>query len=583
MPQLSSGWPRALLAFAAGGISLMAMVRSAAALTPQQVAVIVNGNNPNSWNIARYYAKERHIPKINLIVLSDLPHDDVQIPVDMYDIRVSAAIRQILRQRHLKKKIRCLVTTWSIPLRVAGMGTSPQINLELQQIQQGLHNQVGQLTRGIAQLNALFATSPAPTAVTKPAPPVGGPPVTQAAQLALQHFGQALNNAIHRVGLLPPVRRQAAFAKLLPILAVYIGPGGVSQAIHIHGSSAVAQKDHHTLATMKKDVQKDLPELIRLSQHRYLERNRLKLRQLQLKLFGVVGLTRQLLADTIYLQQKPSSTALDSDLMTLWYQRDAAMGMENNPMYMPNWTRSAGKLQNHIPLMVSRLDGTSPQMVRKMIRTSVRVQKAGLRGVAYFDARGLHGQDAYSQYDRLLRRTALFILQNTSMPVALQDTPAFFQAKNAPDEAIYCGWYSLQHYLPSCQWLPGSVGFHVASFELLSLHNPNYGGWCPHLLKHGVCGTLGAVAEPYLSAFPPPNLFFPLLLSGRFTQAQVYYLTCPLVDWRIAYVGDPLYNPFEHHHVMHLRRLLKYPIFRRAFEEFNIPIPKVPAVKSPPH
>ncbi len=583
MPQFSSGLSRILLAFAAGGISLMAMAHSTAALTPQQVAVIINGNNPNSWNIARYYAQERHIPKINLIVLSGLPHDDVQIPVDMYDIHVSAAIRRILRQRHLKKIIRCLVTTWGIPLRVAGMGTSPQINLEIQQIQQGLHRQIVQLTRGITQLNALAATSPVANAVTGPVPPDGQGPVTQAAQLALQHFGQALNNAIHRVGLLPPVRRQTAFAKLLSILTVYIGPGGVSQTIHIHGSSAVAQKDHHTLAAMHKDVQKELPEIIRLSQRRYLEKNRLKLRQLQLKLFGVVGLTRQLLSDTVYLQQKPSSTALDSDLMTLWYQPDAAMGMENNPMYMPNWTRSVGKLQTHIPLMVSRLDGTSPQLVRNMIRTSVRVEKMGLRGVAYFDARGLHGQDPYSQYDRLLRRSALFILQNSSMPVALQDTPAFFQAKNCPDEAIYCGWYSLEHYLPSCQWLPGSVAFHVASFELLSLHNPNYGGWCPHLLKHGVCGTLGAVAEPYLSAFPPPNLFFPLLLSGRFTQAQVYYLTCPLVDWRIAYVGDPLYNPFEHHHVMRLRRLLKYPIFRRAFEEFNMPIPKVPAVKSPPH
>ncbi|NNM88750.1 MAG: TIGR03790 family protein [Phycisphaerae bacterium] len=583
MPQISSGLRRIFLAFAAGGISCTAGMSSAASLTPQQVAVIINGNNPNSWSIARFYARERHIPKMNLIVLSGLPHDAVQIPVDTYDIHVSAAIRRILRERQLKKTIRCLVTTWGIPLRVAGMGTSPQITLELQQIQQGLQSQVRQLTLGIAQLNALAATSPTSTLVTKPAPPVGGPPVTQAAQLALQHFGQALNNAVHRVGLLPPIRRQAAFAKLLPLLAVYIGPGGVGQTIHIHGSSAVAQKDHQTLAAMKKDVQKYLPELIRLSQRRYLEKDRLELRELQLKLFGVVGLTRQLLSDTIYLQQKPSSTALDSDLMTVWYQPDAAMGMENNPMYMPNWTRSVGKLQTHIPLMVSRLDGTSPKMVRNMILTSVRVQKTGLRGVAYFDARGLHGQDPYSQYDRLLRHTALFILQNTGMPVALQDTPAFFQSKNCPDEAIYCGWYSLEHYLPSCQWLPGSVAFHVASFELLSLHNPNYGGWCPHLLKHGVCGTLGAVAEPYLTAFPPPNLFFPLLLSGRFTQAQVYYLTCPLVDWRIAYVGDPLYNPFEHHHVMRLRRLLKYPIFRRAFEEFKIPIPKVATVKAPAH
>lgn len=583
MSQIFSGFRGILLTLATGSISLLTAGHCASAITPQQVAVIINGNNPNSWRVAKFYAKERHIPQMNLIVLSGLPHDATQIPVNTYDIHVSGAIRRILTQRHLKTKIRCLVTTWGIPLRVAGMGTSPQMTMELQQIQQGLHSQIVNLTRGMAQLNALATPSTTPSTMTKATPVTGGKPINQAAQLALQRFGQALTSAVHRVGSLPPIRRQAEFAKLLRILTVYIGPGGVSQTIHIHGTSVVAQRDHHTLAAMKKDVQKSLPELIRLNQRRYLEKNRRKLRQLQLKLFGVVGLTRQLLADAIYLQQKPSSTALDSDLMTVWYQPDAAMGSENNPMYMPNWTRRVGKLQANIPLMVSRLDGTSPEMVLNMIRTSVRVQKAGLRGVAYFDARGLHGQDPYSQYDRLLRRTALFILQNTSMPVALQDTPAFFQATNCPDEAIYCGWYSLEHYLPSCQWLPGSVAFHVASFEMLSLHRKNYGGWCPHLLKHGVCGTLGAVAEPYLNAFPPPNLFFPLLLSGRFTQAQVYYLTCPLVDWRIAYVGDPLYNPFEHHHVMHIRRLLKYPIFRRAFEEFNMHIPKLPAPKSKPH
>lgn len=544
------------------------------ALTPAQVAVIINGNNPNSWMIAKYYAKERHIPLFNLIAL-DLPHNNTQIPVEIYDVRISSAIRQILRERHLNKSIRCLVTTWGIPLRVAGSAPLHEATVELTQIRQGILNESRLLEQGVTELNNLSVSGSTSVNLTNPivSAPVGNiDNPTKIGTLALQRFQQALNIAIHRISLKSEHRRESYLTRLLPILDTYVGPMGVTAMVHVYGSSTAAQKEHNELSSMKQQIKKYIPGLVYLNQRRDIAENRIKLRLLRFKLYGVVGLTEQLLSDMVYLQQQPSSTAVDNDLMTLWYQSDAGLGMESNPVYLPNWNRTLAKTEIKMPLIVSRLDGTSPQMVMHMIRTSVKIQKTGLRGIAYFDARGLHGQDAYSQFDQVLRQTALFIRKNTAMPVVLEDTPAFLQAKNSPREAIYCGWYSLEHYLDSCQWLPGSVAFHVASFELLSLHNPHYTGWCPNLLKHGVCGTLGAVAEPYLTAFPPPSLFFPLLLSGRFTQGEVYEATCPLVDWRIAYVGDPLYNPFKHNPIMPMKVLLKNPLFRRAFEEFHRPM-----------
>jgi hypothetical protein len=89
------------------------------------------------------------------------------------------------------------------------------------------------------------------------------------------------------------------------------------------------------------------------------------------------------------------------------------------------------------------------------------------------------------------------------------------------------------------------------------------------MLKHGVVGTLGAVAEPYLQAFPKPSVFFPLLLSGKFTQIEVYFLTTPEVGWRIAYVGDPLYNPFKHDPRIAPAELKKTPLFAKAFREIK--------------
>jgi hypothetical protein len=39
--------------------------------------------------------------------------------------------------------------------------------------------------------------------------------------------------------------------------------------------------------------------------------------------------------------------------------------------------------------------------------------------------------------------------------------------------------------------------------------------------------------------------FFPLLLTGKYTVAEAYWLTTPLVAWKMTLIADPLYNPFK--------------------------------------
>ena len=53
------------------------------------------------------------------------------------------------------------------------------------------------------------------------------------------------------------------------------------------------------------------------------------------------------------------------------------------------------------------------------------------------------------------------------------------------------------------------------------------------------------VEEPFLASFPKPDDFFSLLLTGKYTLAEVYYRTNPLNSWVMVLVGDPLYNPFK--------------------------------------
>ena len=60
-----------------------------------------------------------------------------------------------------------------------------------------------------------------------------------------------------------------------------------------------------------------------------------------------------------------------------------------------------------------------------------------------------------------------------------------------------------------------------------------------------VAGTTGPVYEPFLVAFPRPDEFLPLLLSGQYSWAEAYYRAKPYNSWMMTLIGDPLYNPFR--------------------------------------
>ena len=197
-------------------------------------------------------------------------------------------------------------------------------------------------------------------------------------------------------------------------------------------------------------------------------------------------------------------------------------------------------------LMVNRIDGPSELVVREMIKTSIDVEQKGLKGQVV-RSHGKPPTDAYGQYDESLRRLNQLLRENTSLTVKFDDRDALIPPHSLTDPiAVYCGWYSLRNYAPPGPFSPGAVGFHVASFELVSLHARAEHRWVRGLLSDGVCGTVGPVAEPYLHSFPAADEFFPLLLTGKMTLAEVYWRTTPMVSWMQDCVGDPLYTPFLH-------------------------------------
>ncbi|MDQ3438884.1 MAG: TIGR03790 family protein, partial [Planctomycetota bacterium] len=198
-------------------------------------------------------------------------------------------------------------------------------------------------------------------------------------------------------------------------------------------------------------------------------------------------------------------------------------------------------------VMTMRLDAPRPELVREMITEGIQAEKDGLQGRIVIDSRGIELKpgDGYAVYDESLRRLNKLLAEKTKMRVLFDDRPDVIKQHTAPDVALYCGWYKLRSYVPSCGFNPGAVGFHVASLEMVSLHAPNESGWVAGLLRNNVAATLGAVAEPYLSAFPNADDFFPLLLTGELPLAEVYWRTNPMTSWMINMIGDPLYTPYK--------------------------------------
>jgi uncharacterized protein (TIGR03790 family) len=63
------------------------------------------------------------------------------------------------------------------------------------------------------------------------------------------------------------------------------------------------------------------------------------------------------------------------------------------------------------------------------------------------------------------------------------------------------------------------------------------------LIRDGVTGIAGHVAEPYLDATIRPHILFPAYLAGA-TLAEAFYLAMPYLSWQTVIVGDPLCAPF---------------------------------------
>ncbi len=122
------------------------------ALEPDETLVIANRQISASERIAEYYCKKRKIPKKNIIYLALGYEPRERISRDDYERSLALPIRREL-QRRFPGEIRCLVTTYGIPIKVGPRGMLPGMGGKLNELKGLLRQQkqkIEQLEKNLA-------------------------------------------------------------------------------------------------------------------------------------------------------------------------------------------------------------------------------------------------------------------------------------------------------------------------------------------------------------------------------------------------------------------------------------------------
>ncbi|MEA3544540.1 MAG: TIGR03790 family protein [Thermodesulfobacteriota bacterium] len=390
----------------------------ALALLPEEVLVVANRFVPESVDLARYYMKQRGIPKSNLLKITTTEKETCSRKI--YDREIAKPVRKFLLKKSNVGKFRALVTIRGVPLRVG----VPELNREEKK-------QVKELQTDQARLKEQLEELPEDKNTDR-----------------------------------DPLKK--------------------------------------SLSAIKKQIK--------------------------------------------ILKKGDYAAAVDSELALVLSQTYNLKFWQPNPYFVGYKSRSLELTKDDI-LFVSRLDGPTVDLVRRIIDDSLFAEEHGLDGRAYFDAKASKSKKkqlkGYALYDNSLHLAAARVKDRNLMVVIVNEKKELFQPGEATYTALYCGWYSLARYVDAFDWNRGAIGYHIASQECQTLRAGSGNYWCKRMLEDGAAAVIGPVGEPYVQAFPIPEIFFSYLTDGYYTLAEAYFLSLPYLSWQMVLVGDPLYRPFK--------------------------------------
>ncbi len=556
-------WTRLIILFFSIG-SFILTTTTASALTPEEILIVYNSSLPASKEVALYYQTKRNVPKDNLIGL-ELDDSESITYTDYFKKMVpviKTALKRFYEQRSIppqKPDIKVqpvLLLVYGTPLYIEQTDETS----DHQVLNKLIAFKIKEYERLVAQLNARleFLVQKLPPETKTATPPDEDAQIDSeqknSSTESLQSLAKLIDSTVKRMA-------EAEISKKNPglyiqISSVIIRLTGIEPAVKTIKKQLAAEKETPLERVFNEPLLKwDAIFKWEWAQSTFqgvLPNNAMERATLARLTNGIAGeLKYWKNLQTVYIPDDWSLAAVDSELSLILRGPHQRVGWLPNPFFnfYNNW--SYIKFMRKATIMVGRLDAPTPELAKRLVDDAIEIENKGLEGVFYIDARGLSSDDKknkgkdYGRFDRYLVNLHDVVKKYGSMPVVLNDQPELFQDGDCPDAALYCGWYSLAEYVDAFEWQKGAVGFHIASGEAKTLKKAESNVWCKRMIEDGVAATLGPVREPYLASFPRPDIFFPLLMTGKAPLLEVYYRTLPHLSWRQILIGDPLYTPFK--------------------------------------
>lgn len=250
--------------------------------------------------------------------------------------------------------------------------------------------------------------------------------------------------------------------------------------------------------------------------------------------------------DQVRPELRINAASVDSELSVLPTPPEdrKCFGLLRNPFYA---TTNATEFNptNGI-LLVTRLDGPTPETAMRLVDKAMMAETNGLWGRAYCDIRSITDTN-YAPGDQWIK-TAYEICHVLGFESYLDTNAATIPASfPMPQIAFYAGWYDGEvtgpFLAPQVEFMPGAFAYHLHSANANSIRTTDR-FWVGPLLAKGVTCTLGSVNEPYLMGTPDIGAFAARWLISGFTFGEAAYAAQGGLSWQTTVIGDPLYRAF---------------------------------------
>ena len=355
------------------------------ALSAPDLVIVFNRNLPESREVAAYYAKKRRVPADNLVGV-DVPTSEDMSRQD-YDGKLVPPVKAMVDKLKAGGITPAVLLVYGIPLRVGSVPLSvPEMELKSLATAKVKEYQA-QAVQLVHQLDRLTGALTSPPRLTYPTPKF------------LEKSQESLVRGQEFLSKEPAT--PATEATRAEITSLLIKLGGTSpearalMAGMARGRSPRQALQQQELLGWNAVASGDLQEAM----------FRGILPKTALKTAAAIRFTNGLLGELKFwyeaqrlYDQPQTMAAVDSEVTLIMAGRYQKAGWLPNPFNLRFERLPVISRVRARTLMVGRLDGPTPATARRLVDDALEVEKTGLRGVFYLDARGLTGQAATGNY-----------------------------------------------------------------------------------------------------------------------------------------------------------------------------------------